>query len=188
MQSVRFNFRKLAGLDRHVFIDSSSPHFLANTTDENSRKEIIYMVSQQCLEYFADAYCIRSKAQPGEKLLSRAKEVPLEKDFPCHLEQVHCILRNKRFVENNPENADETHCVIGMGRGTTLGFAAHNEVKYADVVSAGDSIKMLFHLSGGGDARIEPAFMKFPNRDRSYPIKGTSDHIHGVSYIIGPNG
>lgn len=47
---------------------------------------------------------------------------------------------------------------------------------------------MLVPLSGGTDAKIEPAIMLFTNRDRSYPIKGTPDDIHGFSYRSGPKG
>lgn len=47
---------------------------------------------------------------------------------------------------------------------------------------------MMVRLSGGRDARIEPQFLVFTNRDRNYPIRCVPDNFDGVSYRTGTKG
>lgn len=49
-------------------------------------------------------------------------------------------------------------------------------------------MSMLVHLSGGLDAKIDPSFMVFNNKDRNYPILGVPDDVNGVLYRTGPKG
>jgi hypothetical protein len=53
------------------------------------------------------------------------------------------------FDENLIKNIDETHFVINMDNGRTLEFQENTTVKYADVVSGGDSMTMVVRISGG---------------------------------------
>ena len=75
-----------------------------------------------------------------------------------------------------------------MDNGRTLGFVGGTEVKYTDVVSGGEGLTMVVRLSGGRDARVEPPFMAFMNKDRNYPIRGTPDDRPDVAYRTGPKG
>jgi DDE superfamily endonuclease len=79
-------------------------------------------------------------------------------------------------------NADETHFVINMDNGRTLGFRKEEVIKYADVVSGGESMTMMVYLSGGPASRILPPMMIFQNANCSYHIKGVPNNIPGVSY------
>ena len=90
--------------------------------------------------------------------------------------------------EDDSGNADETHFIINVDNGKTLGFVGSGEVKYANVVSGGESFTMMVRLSGGRDACIEPPFLVFTNKKRSYPIRGTPDDVAGVAYRTGPKG
>lgn len=90
--------------------------------------------------------------------------------------------------ENNVESADETHFVINMDNGSTLGFEGRKEVKWVDVVSDGENMTMVVRLSGGWDSRIENSFMLFKHRVRNHPIRGVLDTIEGVSSRTGPEG
>ncbi|RHY89932.1 hypothetical protein DYB35_004602 [Aphanomyces astaci] len=56
------------------------------------------------------------------------------------------------------------------------------EVKYADVVSGGESMTMMVTITGGAQARIVAPMMIFMNKNRSYPIQGVPDTISGASY------
>jgi hypothetical protein len=60
------------------------------------------------------------------------------------------------------------------------------EVKYADVVSGGESMTMMVTITGGTQARIVAPMMIFMNKNRSYPIQGVPDTISGASYRTGP--
>ncbi|RHY02925.1 hypothetical protein DYB36_008092 [Aphanomyces astaci] len=66
--------------------------------------------------------------------------------------------------------------------GTTLGMRGDTEVKYADVVSGGESMTMMVTITGGAQARIVAPMMIFMNKNRSYPIQGVPDTISGASY------
>ena len=46
------------------------------------------------------------------------------------------------------ENIDETHFVINLDNGRTLGFRGDTTVKYAEVVSGGESMTMVIRISG----------------------------------------
>ena len=47
------------------------------------------------------------------------------------------------------ENIDETHFVVNMDNSRTLGFCGDTTIKYAEVVSGGDSMTMVIRISGG---------------------------------------
>lgn len=185
---VKFNLRNLSALGKHVINTSENVHYSSFMIDACSGKPVIDMVTPRFVQSFADTFRIRSRAHRGKKKLSPAKELQIERDVARHLGILCRILRNKVVDENDIENADETHFMIDMDNGTTLGFAGDVEVKYADVVSGGEGMTMLVRLSGGRDARIEPVFMIFKNKDRHYPIRGTPDDVLGISYRSGPKG
>ena len=73
-----------------------------------------------------------------------------------------------------------------MDSGRTLGFAGDVEVKYSDAISGGESMATVVRLSGGRNARIEPPFMVFFNKNRDYPLRGVPDDVPGVAYRTGP--
>ena len=52
------------------------------------------------------------------------------------------------FDENLMENIDETHFVVNMDNGRTLGFWGDTSTKYAEVVSSGDSMTLVVRISG----------------------------------------
>jgi DDE superfamily endonuclease len=75
-----------------------------------------------------------------------------------------------------------------MDNGKTLGFRGDDNVKYADVVSAGVGMTMVVRLTGGPHATICPPFMIFQNDNCSYPIRGVPDDVPGVSYRTAKKG
>lgn len=86
------------------------------------------------------------------------------------------------------ENEDETHLLINMGNGKTLGFRGDQVVKKGDVKSAGEGMKMMVRLSGGRKAFVEAPSMIFKNKDSYYPISGVADNVPGAYYRTGPKG
>lgn len=44
------------------------------------------------------------------------------------------------------ESADETHFLINMDKGRTLGFHGDERVKYADVTSGGEGMTMMIRI------------------------------------------
>ena len=47
------------------------------------------------------------------------------------------------------DNLDETHFVINMDNGRTLGFRGDSTIRYVEVVSGGDSMAMVVRISQG---------------------------------------
>jgi hypothetical protein len=90
--------------------------------------------------------------------------------------------------ENLVENVDETHFIINVDNGRTLGFRGDNDVKYADVVSGGVGMTMVVRLTGGVGSRICPPMMIFQNADCSYPIRGIPDDVANVCYRTAAKG
>ena len=92
------------------------------------------------------------------------------------------------FDENLMENVDETHFVINLNNGRTLGFRGDTTVKYVEVVSGGESMTMVIRISGGHRSTIEAPMLIFMNSGSNYPIRGLEDNIPGVCYRTGPKG
>jgi hypothetical protein len=75
-----------------------------------------------------------------------------------------------------------------LDNGRTLGFRRDTTIKYADVVSSGDSMTMVVRISGGRRSLIEAPMLIFTNGNSTYPIRGLDDNIPRVSYKTGPKG
>ncbi|CAH0484465.1 unnamed protein product [Peronospora farinosa] len=84
------------------------------------------------------------------------------------------------------QNMDETHFVINCNNINTLGMRVATEMKYADVVSGGESMTMIITITGAPQARIVAPMMIFMNKNRSYPIQGVSATISGASNRTSP--
>lgn len=120
--------------------------------------------------------------------MSPEKKAHIEAEVAAHLGMLCGLLTCGRVDEDDLGNADETHFIINVDNGKTLGFVGSGEVNYTDVVGGGESFTMMVRLSGGRDACIEPPFLVFTNKKRSYPIRGTPDDVAGVTYRTGPKG
>jgi hypothetical protein len=105
-----------------------------------------------------------------------------------HLGDVGRRFKSGELDENMVENVDETHFILNMDDGKTLGFVEDDQIKYADVVSGGEGMTMIVRLTGGQCAFIQPPMMIFQSKNRSYPIRGVPDDVPGVCYRTGPKG
>ena len=92
------------------------------------------------------------------------------------------------FDENLMENIDETHFVVNMDNGRTLGFRGDTSTNYTKVVSGRDSMTLVVRISRGRRFMIDSPMLIFTNLNNSYPIRGLDDNISGVSYRKGPKG
>lgn len=185
---VKFNLNTLRSLALHVLSTSETMAYSRNMLDPLTDKPLFEKVSMRFVQSFADRYRIVSRAQKGKHRLSPEKEVQIEREVAYHLGTLRRLLSSGEVDENDLSNADETHFVVNLDNGRTLGFVGEDDVKYADVVSGGEGMTMVVRLSGGRDAMIETPFMVFMNKDRNYPIRGTPDNVPGVAYRTGPKG
>lgn len=90
-----------------------------------------------------------------------------------------------KMDENDIENADETHFIIKVDNGRTLGFFRDKEVNYVDILSGSEGFKVVVRNSGGRDSRFDAPFLVFKNKDQNYYIRGIPDDVDGVSYRTG---
>jgi len=96
-----------------------------------------------------ERYGIVVRSQCGKLMISPVKQELIEQEIAYHLGVVKLAFDAKELEEDLVENIDETHFVLNMDNGKTLGFIAENEVKHVDVSSGGDGMTMVFRVTGG---------------------------------------
>ena len=119
---------------------------------------------------------------------SPEKELQIEQATVYHLGVLQRGFGSGIFDENLMENIDETHFVVNLDNGCTLGFRDDTTVKYAEVVSRGESMTMVIRISRRHRSMIEAPMLIFTNSGSNYPIRGLEDNISGVCYRTGPKG
>lgn len=129
-----------------------------------------------------------TRMQTGKLLCSPEKEAHIEMSVAYHMGEMHRGFISGERREDLIHNMDETHFVINFDNGRTLGFRGDEEVKYADVVSGGEGMTMIVHITGGATSCIGTPMLIFQNVKRSYPIQGLPDTVPGVAYRTGPKG
>lgn len=67
------------------------------------------------------------------------------------------------------ENADDTHVVVNMDTGKTLGLIGYRHFKYADKVSGGESMKLIIRITDGQNADVQATTPWAPIVDLQYP-------------------
>ena len=184
----KFNQTTLRHLALDILKNSGTEAYSWNMQGPRSQVPLQLKIDQRWIQTFAERFRIVSRSQKGKHLLSPGEEAHIEVEVAAHLGMLCGLLTCGRVDEDDLGNADETHFIINVENGKTLGFVGSGEVKYADVVSGGESFTTMVCLSGRRDACIEPPFLVFTNKNRSYPIRGTPDDVAGVAYRTGPKG
>ena len=128
------------------------------------------------------------RMQTGNMLCSPEKEAHIEMSVAYHMGELHRGFKSWELREELIYNMDETHFVISFNNGRTLGLRGDDNVKYADVVSGGEGMTMMVHITGGASSRIRTPMLIFQDAKRSYPIQGLPDTVPGVAYQTGPKG
>ena len=84
------------------------------------------------------------------------------------------------------ENVNETHFVINLDKGCTLGFKRDTMVKYAKVIFGGNLMTMVIKKFRSQQYMIEMSMLIFTNLDSNYPICALEDNILGICYKTNP--
>lgn len=169
---------------------SSSPKedYHNRMLDGRSYKPIQNHVDASWVQRFMCRHNIVLRKQAGKLAVSPEVQQQIHRRVAYFLGNTAREFMAGTLLEENVENADETHFLINVDDKKTLGFRGDDEVKYADVTSGGEGMTMLVRISGGALSMVEAPFMIFKNLDRSYPIRGLPDDVPGVSYRSGPKG
>lgn len=184
---LKFDITILVSLAKELVINSPND-FNADYSDPSDGKSIISKITYNWALRFVERFNIVQRSQCGKKMVSPAKREYLAKTIAFHLGVVSRLFQSGALDENCVENIDETHFVVNMDNGRTLGFVGDDCTRYAEVVSGGDGMTMIVRITGGEHALIEVPFMVFTNKNRSYPIRGVPDNIPGVCYRSSPKG
>jgi hypothetical protein len=117
-----------------------------------------------------DVHNIALLSQRGKLSCSLGKELQIQMQASHHLGILQRGFQTGIFDENLIENIDETHFVINIDNGRTLGFWGDTTVKYVDVVFGGDSMTMVVRISRGRRSLIEAPMLIFTNGNSRNPI------------------
>ena len=85
-------------------------------------------------------YNIVLLSQTGHLTCSPEKDIQIERNTVYHLRVLQRGFDSGLFDKNLMENIDETHFVVNMDNDKTLGCRGDMLIKYAEVVSGGDSV------------------------------------------------
>ena len=162
--------------------------FTANSVDPKDNVLLISKIMHNWMNQFMDSHNIVLLSQRGRLTCSPEKELQIEMETAYHLGILQRGFASEEFDENLMENLDETHFVVNLDNGRTLGFRGDTTVKYAKVVPGGESMTMVVCISRCRRATIETPMLIFSNENRSYPIWDLIDDIPEVSYITSPKG
>ncbi|KAL3678568.1 hypothetical protein R1sor_021524 [Riccia sorocarpa] len=179
---VKFSPGVLRSVAKAVLCGANHPQFTPQTVMPDCPTPLIERINSRWIQSFQEHFNIVHRAQTGKLMVSQAKQEQIERSVAVHLGMLAGQFQSGQLDENLIENIDETHFVINMDNGKTLGFRGDNHVKYADVVSGGQGMIMVVKVTGGVHARIGTPFMIFANQDCNYPIGNVPDNVPGVAY------
>lgn len=182
---VQFDTRLLLTLVKNI-LQNSSEAFNATYVDPKDGKNIMEKLTMKWIYSFMERFNIVIRAVSGKGAVSPAKQEFIEKEVAFHLGVLKRGFDDNSIDENLVENIDETHFLINMSNGRTLGFSGDKDTRVMDVVSGGEGMTMMVRITGGPNATIGPPFMVFKNKDRSYPLRNCQDNVPGVSYRTSP--
>jgi DDE superfamily endonuclease len=184
---LNFSNAVLGELARGLIISETESEYNGTYKDTDG-KRIVEKTTTSWIQQFQEKNGIVIRAQTGKLLCSPEKKKYIEMTVSYHIGKLQRHFEAGKLDEQLLRNADETHSVINMDNGRTLGFRGEEFIKYADIVYGGESMTMMVNLSGGPASRILPPMMIFQNANCSYPSKGVPDNIPGVSYRTGKKG
>ena len=184
---MKFSPSLLLELAITILVDPTSP-YTALSRDPKDNVLLLEKLTHCWIQQFMHTQNIVLLSQTGRLTCSPEKEQEIKIQVAYHLGVLNRGFQDGTFDENLMENIDETHFVVNMDNGRTLGFHGDTIVKYAEVVSGGDSMTMVIRILGGRRSMIEASMLILTNPNISYPIRGLDDNIPGVCYRTGPKG
>lgn len=150
--------------------------------DPKDYKPIMEKITFKWIQTFMERFNIVSRAASGKGSISTAKTVQIRRLVAYHLGEMRGAFDANSLDENLVENIDETHFLINVSNGRTLGFMGGKNLSVAEVVNGSGGMTMVVRINGGQNAMIVPHFIVFKNADRSYPLRNFHDNVPGVSY------
>ena len=155
---------------------------------DRANKKIIEKVHYQWAISFAEKHNIVIRHRKGKHSVSPEKQAEIEKGVVRFLALLKKAFEQGELDQKTLSNMDETHFIIDMDDKKSLGFVGDEEVRYAKIVSGGEGMTMVVHISGGPEGKVETPMIIFQNASSNYPIRNLPDEVPGVCYRTGPKG
>jgi hypothetical protein len=182
---LKFLPRVLLDMALHILHISKHEEFHDRTMDQTS----VPIMQKNCYSFtqcFIIKHNVVYRMKTGRLSWSPAKERHVRILVAFHLGTLHRGFLSGEYNENYMENVDETHFLINVDNGKTLGFRGDQAVKYSDVVSGGEAMTMVVRVTGGVRGKIMAPMIIFTNAAGAYSIQGVRDNVPGITYRSSP--
>lgn len=153
---LKFTTEILRLLAQRLLQQHQHPHFYPVALLDGSTKTLEERITSRWIQHFKEHHNIVHRTQTGKLMVSPAKQEFIERQVAFHMGELRRGFLDGTYHQDLMENMDETHFIINMDNGRTLGFKGDSEVKYQDVVSAGVGFTMVVKLTGGQAAKLLP--------------------------------
>jgi hypothetical protein len=166
---LKFLPRVLLDMALHILHISKHEEFHDRTMDQTS----VPIMQKNCYSFtqcFIIKHNVVYRMKTGRLSWSPAKERHVRILVAFHLGTLHRGFLSGEYNENYMENVDETHFLINIDNGKTLGFRGDQAMKYSDVVSSGEAMTMVMRVTGGVRGKIIAPMIVFMNAAGAYPI------------------
>ena len=178
--SVKFSCRLLIELAQFFLFDPTSLYTI-HSRDPKNNKLLSQKLIHNLVQQFMRLYNIIFLIQRGQLTYSSKKMQTTH-----HLGVLQKGFESGLFDENLMENVDETHFVVNLDNGHTLGFKRDTTMKYAEVVSGENSMIIVIKNFGGQRSMMKIPMLIFTNPSSNYPIPGLEDNILRICYRTSP--
>jgi hypothetical protein len=172
----------LVTVAKHILQHSEHPQFSANYVPIGRQVPAKDLITCRWIQTFQERFYIVKRKQSGKKSLSPQKQIFIEKEVAFHMGVLQRGFESGEFDNVEMCNMDETHFVIDMDNGKTLGLRGDVDVRYADVVGGTVGMTMVVMLTGGLSSNLGTPMMIFVNDDCNYPMRGLPDTVPGTVY------
>lgn len=116
--------------------------------DPRSIKSLNTLITSRWIQHLMDRFQIVSRAHTRKHMLSTLHQTLINKTVAYHLGVMKRLLTSGEVDEMYINNSDETHFLINVDIGRTLGFSGDSVVRYADLVSGGEEMTILVSTIG----------------------------------------
>ena len=169
ISGVKFSCRLLIELANLILLGQDS-QYTVHSRDPKDNILLTQKFTHSWGQQFMHVHNIVLLSQTSRLTCNLEKEIQIERNIVYHLGVLKRGFDNCLFDENLMENIDETHFVVNMDNGRTLGFWDDTSTKYAEVVFGGDSMTLVVQILGSRRSMIEAPMLIFTNQNSSYSI------------------
>lgn len=185
---IKFSATMLTSMAKDLVRTSQNGAYDALMISGRLENPIVDLVTARWIQVFIYRFNTKGRSQSGKLQIFPEAQARIEQRVAFFLGTVARELMSRALKEDDIENADETHFVVNMDNGRTLAFRGDVAIRYADVTSECDGMKMMVRVSDGAGAKLENPFMVLRNSNAFYAIRGVPDDIPAVNYRTGPKG